>query len=97
VLLSLIHLVLLPDLVTNYMKQSNVSKHVTSNVSEQKEMVSPHYSQELAALLKLKTILNSRLPENHEFSNTPQVKKPLMSATRTDVLIRLINCSIFSF
>jgi hypothetical protein len=37
VLLNLIHLVLLPDLVTNYMKQSNVSKHVTSNISEQKE------------------------------------------------------------
>jgi hypothetical protein len=54
VLLNLIHLVLLPDLVTNCMKQSNVSKHVTSNISEQKEKASPHYSQELAALLKLK-------------------------------------------
>jgi hypothetical protein len=97
VLLNLIHLVLLPDLVTNYMKQSNVSKHVTSNISEPKEKASPHYLQELAALLKLKTNLNSRLPESHEFNKTPQVKKPLMSATTTDVLIRLINCSVFSF
>ncbi len=97
VLPNLIHLVLFPDLVTNYMKQSNVSKHVTSNISEQKEKASPHNSQELAALLKLKTNLNSRPPESHEFNKTTQVKKPLMSATRTDVLIRLINCSVFSF
>ncbi len=71
-LLNLIRLVLLPDLITNYMKQSNVSKHVTSNISKQKENASPHYSQELAALLKLKTNLNSRPPVHHEFNKTPK-------------------------
>lgn len=75
-LLNLIHLVLLPDLVTNYMKQSNVYKHVASNISEQKEKASLHYSQELAALLKLKTNLNSRPPESHEFNKTPKWRNP---------------------
>jgi hypothetical protein len=94
VLLNLIHLDLFPDLVTNYMKQSNVSKHATSNISKQKEKASPPQLTRISS--------TSQIENKFEFKTaweswTPQVKKPLMSATRTDVLIRLINCSVFSF